>query len=88
MLSQALLKVLPEGIQVYQELRILGLVLILYSPLLRDVVQGLGQGCTVVEQRMSHQRLEPLSPCSLPSLLGYNPFPIDFLTEIQYASGA
>jgi hypothetical protein len=44
-LSQALLKVLPEGIQVNLELRILGLVLILYSPLLRDVVQGLGQGC-------------------------------------------
>jgi hypothetical protein len=35
-----------EGIQVNQELRILGLVLILYSPLLRDVVQGLGQGCS------------------------------------------
>jgi hypothetical protein len=44
MLSQALLKVLPEGIQENQELTILGLVLILYSPLLRDVVQGLGQG--------------------------------------------
>ena len=46
MLSQALLKVLPEGIQVNLELRILGLVLILYSPLLRDVVQVLGQGCS------------------------------------------
>jgi hypothetical protein len=46
MLSKALLKVLPEGIQVNQELRILGLVLILYSPLIRDVVQGLGQGCS------------------------------------------
>jgi hypothetical protein len=46
MLSQALLKVLPEGIQVNPELRILGLVLILYSPLLRDVVQGHGQGCS------------------------------------------
>jgi hypothetical protein len=32
MLSLALLKVLPEGIQVNQELRILGLVLILYTP--------------------------------------------------------
>ncbi len=46
MLSQALLKVLPEGIQVNQELRIFGLVLILYSSLIRDVVQGLGQGCS------------------------------------------
>ena len=46
MLSQALLKVLPEGIQVNQELRILGPVLILYSPLIRDVVQGLAQGCS------------------------------------------
>jgi hypothetical protein len=46
MLSQALLKVLPEGIQVNQELRILGLILILYSLLIRDVVQGLGQGCS------------------------------------------
>jgi hypothetical protein len=46
MLSQALLKVLPEGIQVNQKLRILGLVLILYSPLVRDVVQGIGQGCS------------------------------------------
>ncbi len=46
MLSQTLLKVLPEGIQVNQELRILGLVLILYSLLIRDVVQGLGQGCS------------------------------------------
>jgi hypothetical protein len=33
----------------------------------------------VVEQRMSHQRLEPLSPCSLPSLLGNNPFPLGLL---------
>jgi hypothetical protein len=46
MLSQALLKALPEGIQVNQELRILGLVLIFYSPLIRDIVQGLGQGCS------------------------------------------
>ncbi len=46
MLSQALLKVLSEGIQVNQELRILGLDLILYTPLLRDVVQGFGQGCS------------------------------------------
>jgi hypothetical protein len=46
MSSQALLKVLSEGIQVNQELRILGLVLILYSPLIREVVQGLGQGCS------------------------------------------
>ncbi len=46
MLSQALLKVLTEGIQVSQELRILGLVLVSYSPLIRDVVQGLGQGCS------------------------------------------
>ncbi len=45
MLSQALLVVLPEGIQVNQELRILGLVLTFYNPLIRDVVQGLGQGC-------------------------------------------
>jgi hypothetical protein len=43
MLGQALLKVLPEGIQGNQELRILGLVLILYSPLIRDVVQGLSR---------------------------------------------
>jgi hypothetical protein len=34
MLSQALLMVLPEGIQVNQELRILGLFLIIYSPLI------------------------------------------------------
>jgi hypothetical protein len=34
MLSQALLVVLPEGIQVNQELRILGLVLTIYSPLI------------------------------------------------------
>jgi hypothetical protein len=33
----------------------------------------------VVEQRMSQQRLEPLSPCSLPFLLGYNPFPLGLL---------
>ncbi len=46
MLSQALLLVLPEGIQVNQELRILGLVLTFYNPLIRDVVQGLGQGCS------------------------------------------
>ena len=46
MLSQALLVVLPEGIQVNQELRILGLVLTFYNPLIRDVVQGLGQGCS------------------------------------------
>jgi hypothetical protein len=45
-LSQALLKVLPESIQVNLELRILGLVFILYSPLLRGVVQGLAQGCS------------------------------------------
>jgi hypothetical protein len=46
MLSKALLKVLPEGTQMNQELRILGLVLILYSPLIRDVVQDLAQGCS------------------------------------------
>ncbi len=46
MLSQALLLVLPESIQVNQELRILGLVLTFYNPLNRDVVQGLGQGCS------------------------------------------
>jgi hypothetical protein len=50
MLSQALLKVLPEGIQVNQELRILGLVLTIYNPpdvgQIRDVVQGFGQGCS------------------------------------------
>jgi hypothetical protein len=34
MLSQALLVVLPEGIQVNQELRILGLFLTIYSPLI------------------------------------------------------
>jgi hypothetical protein len=45
-LSQALLKVLPEGIQVNLELRILGLVLNLYTPLFRGVVQGFGQGCS------------------------------------------
>ncbi len=33
----------------------------------------------VVEQRMSHHRLEPLSPCSLLSLLGNNPFPLSLL---------
>ena len=42
MLSQALLKVLPEGVQVNLELRILGLVLNLYTPLFRGVVQGFG----------------------------------------------
>ncbi len=46
MLSQALLKVLPEGVQVNLELRILGLVLNLYTPLFRGVVQGFGQGCS------------------------------------------
>jgi hypothetical protein len=50
MLSQALLKVLPEGIQVNQELRIIGLVLTIYKPpdlgQIRDVVQGFGQGCS------------------------------------------
>jgi hypothetical protein len=46
MLSQALLKVIPEGVQVNLELRILGLVLILYTPLFRGVVQGLGHGCS------------------------------------------
>ncbi len=53
MWSQALLKVLPEGIQVNQELRILGLVLILYSPLIRDVFQGFGQGCSLAEDESS-----------------------------------
>ncbi len=53
MSSQALLKVLSEGIQVNQELRILGLVLILYSPLIREVVQGLGQGCSCAEDESS-----------------------------------
>ncbi len=86
MLSQALLMVLPEGIQVNQELRILGLVLTFYNPLIRDVLQGLGQG--VVEQRMSHQRLEPLSPSSFHFLPGNNPFHHGLLTEIHYASGA
>ncbi len=46
MLSQALLLVLPKGIQVNQELRILGLVLTFYNPLIGDVVQGFGQGCS------------------------------------------
>jgi hypothetical protein len=35
MLSQALLMVLPEGIQVNQELRILGLFLTIYTPLIQ-----------------------------------------------------
>ncbi len=34
MLCQALLMVLPEGVQVNQELRILGLFLTIYSPLI------------------------------------------------------
>jgi hypothetical protein len=34
MLSQALLMVLPEGVQVNQELSILGLFLTIYSPLI------------------------------------------------------
>ena len=77
MLSQALLVVLPEGIQVNQELRILGLVLILYSPLVRDVVQGLGQGCSWAEDESSEAGAtftmlfslspwqQPISPWSL-----------------------
>jgi hypothetical protein len=35
LLSQALLMVLPEGFQVNQELRILGLVLPIYTPLIQ-----------------------------------------------------
>ncbi len=71
MLSQALLKVLPEGVQVNQELRILGLVLILYSPLIRDVVQGLGQGCSWAEDKSSEAgatfaMLSSLSPWQQP----------------------
>jgi hypothetical protein len=46
MLSPALLKVLPEGIKVNLELRIIGLVLTFYDPLIRNVFQGLGQGCS------------------------------------------
>jgi hypothetical protein len=42
----SLLLVLPEGVEVNQELRILGLILTFYNPLIRDVVQGLGQGCS------------------------------------------
>jgi hypothetical protein len=42
----------------------------------------------VVEQRMSHQWLEPLSPCSLPSPLATTHIPLGPLMEIQYASGA
>ncbi len=48
-LSQALLKVLPEGVQVNLELRTLGLVLILYTPLFRGVVQGFSRGCSWAE---------------------------------------
>ncbi len=42
----------------------------------------------VVEQWMSHQRLEPLPPCSFHFFPGNNPFHHGLLTEIQYASGA
>ncbi len=86
MLSQALLKVLPEGVQVNQGLRILGLVLILYSPLIRNVVQGLGQGCSWAEDESSEAgatftMLSSLSPWQQP----ISPWSLD---RIHYASGA
>jgi hypothetical protein len=44
MLSQALLKVLPEGVQVNLELRILGLILNLYTPLVQGCSSGFWPG--------------------------------------------
>ncbi len=82
MLSQALLKVLPDSVQVELELRILGLVLILYTPLLRDVVHGFGQGCSWAEDESSEAgasftMLSSLSPWQQPiSLWSFNGNPI------------
>jgi hypothetical protein len=58
-LNQALLMVLPEGIQVNQELPILELVLTIYTLLIqvRSGVYFRVLARDVVEQRMSHQRL-------------------------------
>ncbi len=71
-LSQALLKVLLEGIQVNLELRILGLVLNLYTPLFRGVVQGFGQGCSWAEDESS---VAGATFTMLPSFsLGNNPY--------------